>query len=180
MARIGSESGRSTLFSPLRPKPVRKGTRSCIECAFRTFSQYGDHELAYNRRENLGRRRKVRCYFIRGDSVCSPCVIRGSQCIDQRESIKAASRVSPPASHTSPEAEVAKRQHPLPSSNPQLNRHSDINPQAGETDQRIPLVSVLHNARVCPNTLLTPCTINPESNKFRYSKITILNYPQAQ
>uniref|UniRef100_A0A8H7NJ60 Zn(2)-C6 fungal-type domain-containing protein n=1 Tax=Bionectria ochroleuca TaxID=29856 RepID=A0A8H7NJ60_BIOOC len=49
--------------TPVRKRRLRKGTHSCTEC----------------------RRRKLRCNRSSMDRPCSPCLSRGSQCIDQRD-----------------------------------------------------------------------------------------------
>jgi hypothetical protein len=49
----------------------------------------------------LGRKRKRRCVYPPGNAVCLPCSLRGSKCVDQRETALDADQSEHAAPHTS-------------------------------------------------------------------------------
>ncbi|KAF4466239.1 hypothetical protein FALBO_6908 [Fusarium albosuccineum] len=84
-------------------KRMRKGTRSCTECEPPSFVRYSGPRFRTSPLRlypkllligvlKQGRRRKIRCIFKSGSSICAHCSARGTRCIDQREEIDNASQ----------------------------------------------------------------------------------------
>ncbi|KAJ4328898.1 hypothetical protein N0V84_000686 [Fusarium piperis] len=120
-----------------RPKKrMRKGTRSCTEC----------------------RRRKIRCIFLPGSSVCSHCSTRGSTCIDQNEGVDSTENAEPTRPRTSTPSSASRRR-PRVQSLPRISsrqgdltaRHTIVSDEEtsdieAPSDHPPPLVAVLDDA----------------------------------
>ncbi|KAI9781855.1 MAG: hypothetical protein M1839_005647 [Geoglossum umbratile] len=129
---------------PTRPasgswRRMRKGTQSCTEC----------------------RRRKIRCSFPPGNTTCSPCLARGSQCVDQRdgshgiaeeERITLRERVACLESLLQNKLQAAsgKRYQDAQPLNlfPSTTETSDIGALVSGADRRAPFVSILDDAEL--------------------------------
>lgn len=95
---------------------------------------------------DLGRRRKVRCIFTPGSSVCTHCSTRASECIDQREDIGTGETIQ---REIRPKAQASSRgrsSHRTPSS--QLEAQAEameetLHDAENPSDHRPPLISIL-------------------------------------
>ncbi|KAH0542442.1 hypothetical protein FGG08_003197 [Glutinoglossum americanum] len=120
-------------------RTMRKGTQSCTEC----------------------RRRKIRCNLVPGKSTCSPCSVRGSRCVDQRdenyaiaekERVTLRERVARLESLLGSKLQVASGERyqdarPL-NLFPSTAETSDIGAPVSGADHRAPFVSVLGDAEL--------------------------------
>lgn len=132
-------SASSSAFATSKPtrKAMRKGTHSCTECEYSLL-----HPTAPARqlmRICLGRRRKIRCDWMPGATVCFNCKSRRTQCVSQTGHGPRLQLRGPP------ESESLLRISEAPA---EAARDSDL-PQTPHvlensvTDQRAPFLAVL-------------------------------------
>ena len=81
----------SMKMSLANSRPMRKGTKSCLECKFQSLGElYGTTPVNIEKcnadLEVTGRRRKARCIYSSDESrTCLRCKSRGTSCIEQSE-----------------------------------------------------------------------------------------------
>ncbi|ETS03619.1 hypothetical protein M419DRAFT_74630 [Trichoderma reesei RUT C-30] len=136
---------------PHRVRKMRKGTRSCTEC----------------------RRRKTRCVFSPGDTVCVLCKSRGSRCIEQGYEDASLPNPRSGAARKSPTAEKASQSRNEPSVDQPPKFCGDAETSdalASERANHAPIVSLLVDPS---NPKPMPWSMQPLGSKSAYVCSTI-------
>jgi hypothetical protein len=102
-----------------------------------------------------GRRRKIRCIFVRGSAVCEHCSTRGIACIDQRDRVDhdaSNARSHPGSSHEASRDPSQKPSPfltgPVPEEEEEEDESFDVEPPGEQSYTHPPLVSMLKKTQV--------------------------------